>query len=931
MIDDDDVTIQVCIIKSGWKRRKKMDKHIINDILTILRKGGIKQLPENDGNDESRNISNLLSIVESWLGVSTGDGSDVGDDNDMDMMEDAAPFDADFYRSLEDFLIKVWNLEETSHHDQPLFGRVENNDEENIETVSLYSISSIRVTRFMRFWMELNVAGRGSMDDMAVDADADADKNDHDDSEINNRYERRNMLSFQLLKNSSFDVKAISASDSDVKFKFYPLIQALYHHIEQLPYLQSQIYLYTQSLSRVPIGDSSNFNRPGLGLANPQSRLAQLQRSQKVKAKLEQEFEDHIVDLEKIIGEWYATGSVDIRRQCRAQLGSVWSIFEARSSGGGGSISGVGIRTENTTSSGIAMTLRVLHRILLGITHRKPDNQISLCKSHEHLLFHHLIPLHRPNTMVLWRDQTSLMELYHEPLVQCIATLLKKKPEWTGKVIEGLLENDIWNKGAGNTPKLVLILHEIDTYIGCLPGELNDMKGTELGDSFAVLLRTLGPCMASENSRLAQIALPFVKNKKFVRLIETNLGISLDILLPFLLRKEPSWNPTVKKMTYNVLKMLQDFDPERFSTVGNSCLTNGRQHKLSVSSSVQNSSNSTTTQKKHFVKNTTRNDPSLPTDCTIKAALGTWTPSSIDGRSGIVMPPPSNRPREASVGKGVAPWAMTGSKGANNGSRRKNPPLGVTGVAPWAMKNNKPPSSDSIKSNDALTGVTDVRSIGSEGTESKPCPVLAYMKKIKPPKEEEGVSSWSKDQMAESPTLLPTLKFHDLVFGHDLGEGSFGSVRYARLIDRTRTRSHWSEYAVKVISTEKIKEMGYEASVQRELAVLRMLSHPGISRLISSFRFQEGVYLVLEYASGGDLHTMLRNNGSLDHDSTRFVIGEVTSAIASIHELGLGYFDLKPGKIQISRGKKRQKERKSYSLLIFNTCYIPFRLLFSFV
>jgi hypothetical protein len=873
-----------------------MDKHIINDILIILRKGGIKQLPENDGN-ESRNISKLLSIVESWLGVLTVDGSDDNNDNDngMVMMEDAAPFDDDFYRSLEDFLIKVWNPEETPH--QPLFGRLENNDEENVETVSLYSINSIRVTRFVRFWMELNVAGRGSMDNMVTDAD---DQDDHDDSVINNQYERRKMFSFQLLKNSSFEVKAISASNSDIKFKFSPLIRALYHHIEQLPYLQSQIYLYTQSLSRVQSGDSSNLNRPGLGLANPQSRLAQLQRSQQVKENLEKEFDDHIVDLEKIMGEWYTLGSVDIRRQCRAQLGSVWSIFEARSSGG--SISGAGVRTENTTSSGIAMTLRFLHRILLGITQSKPDNQISLCKSHEHLLFHHLIPLHRPNTMVLWRDQSSLMELYHEPLVQCIATLLKKKPEWTGKVIEGLLENDIWNKGAGNTPKLVLLLHEIDTYIGCLPGELKDTKGAELGDSFAVLLRTLGSCMASENSRLAQRALPFVKNKTFVRLIETNLGLSVDILLPFLLRKEPSWNPTVKKMTYNVLKTLQDFDPERFLTVGNSCLTNGRQHKPSVSSSVQNSSNSSTKQRKRFVKNTTRNDPSLPTDCTIKAALGTWTPSSIDGRSGIVMPPPSNRPREASVGKGVAPWA-------NNVSGRKNPPLGVTGVAPWAMKNNKPPSSNRIKSNDALTGVTEVQSIESEDTESKLCPVLAYMKKLKPPKEEEGISSWSKDQMAESPTLLPTLKFHDLVFGHDLGEGSFGSVRYARLIDRTTTRSHWSEYAVKVISTEKIKEMGYEASVQRELAVLRMLSHPCISRLISSFRFHDGVYLVLEYASGGDLHTMLRNNGSLDHDSTRFVIGEVTSAIASIHELGLGYFDLKPGKTQISRSKKARKKK----------------------
>jgi hypothetical protein len=83
-----------------------MDKHIINDILIILRKGGIKQLPENDGN-ESRNISKLLSIVESWLGVLTVDGSDDNNDNDngMVMMEDAAPFDDDFYRSLEDFLI----------------------------------------------------------------------------------------------------------------------------------------------------------------------------------------------------------------------------------------------------------------------------------------------------------------------------------------------------------------------------------------------------------------------------------------------------------------------------------------------------------------------------------------------------------------------------------------------------------------------------------------------------------------------------------------------------------------------------------------------------------------------------------------------------------------------------------------------------------
>ena len=181
--------------------------------------------------------------------------------------------------------------------------------------------------------------------------------------------------------------------------------------------------------------------------------------------------------------------------------------------------------------------------------------------------------------------------------------------------------------------------------------------------------------------------------------------------------------------------------------------------------------------------------------------------------------------------------------------------------------------------------------------------VLEYMELIKPPEDEAegGASSWSKAQMAETPTLLHNLKFHDLVFGHDLGTGSFGTVRYARLIERNKTRSKWPEYAVKIVSMEKIRALGYEASIRREIAVLHMLSHPGIARLISSFRFREGtVYLVLEYASRGDLYTLLRQQGSLDHDATRFVTGELVAALTSIHNLGLVYGDLKPENIVIT-------------------------------
>ena len=63
---------------------------------------------------------------------------------------------------------------------------------------------------------------------------------------------------------------------------------------------------------------------------------------------------------------------------------------------------------------------------------------------------------------------------------------------------------------------------------------------------------------------------------------------------------------------------------------------------------------------------------------------------------------------------------------------------------------------------------------------------------------EDGMSKWALAQMSESPVLLPDLKFHDLVFGQTLGTGAFSTVRYSRRINKETTRSHWSEYAVKV-------------------------------------------------------------------------------------------------------------------------------------
>ena len=311
----------------------------------------------------------------------------------------------------------------------------------------------------------------------------------------------------------------------------------------------------------------------------------------------------------------------------------------------------------------------------------------------------------------------------------------------------------------------------------------------------------------------------------------------------------------------------------------------------------------------------------------IKGAMGSWKPpSSTSSKEKTSNQPPV-------IGKGKAPWASSSSGSVSTtttkASGRKQPPSTITGVAPWAMKN--PPRRmvpSSLPTRKASTATPLPRpakktSLGSqplspttngnvevcikedEEMTSDQTPqksaleeVRTYMTKLKPKEDGEmgsdGVSSWAKAQMEESPVLLPNLKFHDLVFGQELGTGAFSTVKYARLIVKTRTRSSWPEYAVKVVSTQKIEELGYDQSINREIAILRTLSHPGISRLVSSFRFRDGAYLILEYASRGDLHTLLRKNGSLDHDSTRFVIGSVAAALCSIHELGFVYADCKP-------------------------------------
>jgi serine/threonine protein kinase len=61
------------------------------------------------------------------------------------------------------------------------------------------------------------------------------------------------------------------------------------------------------------------------------------------------------------------------------------------------------------------------------------------------------------------------------------------------------------------------------------------------------------------------------------------------------------------------------------------------------------------------------------------------------------------------------------------------------------------------------------------------------------------------------------------------------------------------------------------------------LAHPFITRLLSVCESEKSLYLVLEYAHGGDLHSHLSKLGSLQVEAVRFIAAELVSALEYLH------------------------------------------------
>ncbi|XP_034288899.1 aurora kinase C-like [Pantherophis guttatus] len=128
----------------------------------------------------------------------------------------------------------------------------------------------------------------------------------------------------------------------------------------------------------------------------------------------------------------------------------------------------------------------------------------------------------------------------------------------------------------------------------------------------------------------------------------------------------------------------------------------------------------------------------------------------------------------------------------------------------------------------------------------------------------------------------------DFEFGKPLGKGRFGAVYLAR-----EKKTHFI-LALKVMFKSVLEKAQLEHQLRREIEILSHLRHPNILRMYNYFHDRTRIFLMLEYAPGGELYKELQKNQRFDDNRTATYIEEISDALMYCHARKVIHRDIKP-------------------------------------
>ncbi|PYH98312.1 serine/threonine protein kinase [Aspergillus ellipticus CBS 707.79] len=124
-----------------------------------------------------------------------------------------------------------------------------------------------------------------------------------------------------------------------------------------------------------------------------------------------------------------------------------------------------------------------------------------------------------------------------------------------------------------------------------------------------------------------------------------------------------------------------------------------------------------------------------------------------------------------------------------------------------------------------------------------------------------------------------------------LGKGSFGTVL---LVRHVLTGKLYAQKQFRKASLTVHKKLVEQTKTER--TILESVNrHPFVVKLFYAFQDHEKLYLILEYAEGGELFTHLALERMFDEDAAAFYMAQMVLALEHLHQnVGVIYRDLKP-------------------------------------
>lgn len=136
-------------------------------------------------------------------------------------------------------------------------------------------------------------------------------------------------------------------------------------------------------------------------------------------------------------------------------------------------------------------------------------------------------------------------------------------------------------------------------------------------------------------------------------------------------------------------------------------------------------------------------------------------------------------------------------------------------------------------------------------------------------------------------TLLVSLNRSNWV-GRTIGQGTFGKVRLGT------HQITQEKVAIKILEKDKIKDQADVTRVMREIQILKIVRHPNIVQLYEIIETSRQLFLIMEYAPGGELFDyIVKKKRIQDKEACRF-FRQILAGITYLHRNKVCHRDLKP-------------------------------------